>query len=185
MICQYFHYAKNKLQNSYSFFLNLLINIYNIQKLISLIKIMRKFWCDNSKNNKYNLNRNLNSKNKNMFLLLQNFKNCNRATIFLCHYFQLALYSLSWKIAFKTKIVFSVIIMFADEKIEFWSILILSEWLLNVTWFLLKISLRVLMRALVKTSSLFILILQSEIVVTMLIKILIVLLNLNFFFFKL
>ena len=99
MICQYFHYAKNKLQNSYSFFLNLLINIYNVQKLISLIKIMRKFWCDNSKNNRCNLNRNLNSKNKNMSLLLQNFKNCNRETIFLCHYFQSALYFLSWKIA--------------------------------------------------------------------------------------
>ena len=56
--------------------------------------------------------------------------------------------------------------MFIDEKIEFWFILISSEWLLNVTWFLLKILLRILMRILMRILSVFILILQLKIITT-------------------
>ena len=90
--------------------------------------------------------------------------------------------TLSHKI--KTKIVFFVIIMFADKKTEFWLIIISSKRWLNITWFLLlKIS-WVLLRILIKVLSIFILILWSEIVTIMLIKILVMLLNFIFLFFK-
>ena len=89
---------------------------------------------------------------------------------------------MTWKTAFKTKIVFFVIIIFTDRKTEFWSILILSEWLLNVIWFSLKILLKILIKILMRASSVFVLILWLKIVTTTLIKVFVMLLNLIFFF---
>ena len=90
-----------------------------------------------------------------------------------------------WIIIIKTKMIFSVIIMFFDEKTVFWPTAILSERSLKITW-IMWFSLRVLLRALMRIS-LFALILQSEIITitTTLIKVLTLMLNLLSIFLEL
>ena len=97
MICLHFYNEKDKFQNKFLFFLNLFISIDDAHELISLIKTMRRLWYDKNRNNKCSFNKNLNSKNENMFFMLQNLENNNKITMFLYHYFQSALYSFFWK----------------------------------------------------------------------------------------
>ena len=84
---------------------------------------------------------------------------------------------MTWITVIKIKMIFLVIIMFFEEKIISWFIVISFEKSLNIIWFLLKISLKILLRILL----LFIWILQSKIITTVLIKILIIL---SSFFFS-
>ena len=97
IVCSYFHDEKDKFQNKFLFFLNSLINIDDTHELISFIEIIRRFWCNENRDNKYNFDRNLNNENEDMFFVLQSFESSNKMMTFLCYYFQSVLCFFLWK----------------------------------------------------------------------------------------